>query len=303
MMAKLRTHSPAGERQFSHRPASSFGNFAKATKAAALPLMIPIILLGGIMTGWFAPREAGVVAIVYILLVVIPLLNFGHLRHLPRDFAQAGLIYSLPLITIGAASAFGWMLAYLRGPIVVSGWIADVAGNNPYKIMFALVALFTIVGDFIQPIPCIVIFMPIVAALTDIGGINPVHMGVVLIVTLAFGLITPPYGLALLMASKFIGVRFSQALRASLSIYVVFFCDDRYLHFFARRRAVASQAPLPGVGRLLQEPKRRRLYLPVSVLATAARPSPASLLRPRAHSANAPTRSHRGRLRRPVQSA
>jgi C4-dicarboxylate transporter, DctM subunit len=134
-----------------------------------------------------------------------------------------GLIYSLPLITIGAASAFGWMLAYLRGPIVVSGWISGLAGNDPYKIVFALVALFTIVGDFIEPIPCIVIFMPTVAALTEIGGINPVHMGVVLIVTLAFGLITPPYGLALLMASKLVGVRFSQALRASRSIYVVFF--------------------------------------------------------------------------------
>jgi TRAP-type C4-dicarboxylate transport system permease large subunit len=89
--------------------------------------------------------------------------------------------------------------------------------------MFALVALFTIVGDFIEPVPCIVIFMPIVASLVDTGGINSVHMGVVLIVTLAFGLITPPYGLALLMASKFVGVRFSQALVASLSIYVVFF--------------------------------------------------------------------------------
>ena len=115
------------------------------------------------------------------------------------------------------------MLAYPRGPIVVSGWTSGLAGNEPYKIMFALVALFTIVGDYIEPIPCIVIFVPIVAALTDIGGINPVHMGVVLIITLAFGLITPPYGLALLMASKFVGVRFSQALRASLSIYVVFF--------------------------------------------------------------------------------
>ena len=79
---------PAGFR----RQRSSFWNFAGATKAAALPLMIPIILLGGIMTGWFAPREAGVVAIVYILVVVIPLLNFGHLRNLPRDFAHAGLI-------------------------------------------------------------------------------------------------------------------------------------------------------------------------------------------------------------------
>ena len=65
--------------------------------------------------------------------------------------------------------------------------------------------------------------MPIVATLADAGGINSVHMGVVLIVTLAFGLITPPYVLALLMASKFVGVRFSKALGASLSIYVIFF--------------------------------------------------------------------------------
>ncbi|HEX7970459.1 MAG TPA: TRAP transporter large permease subunit, partial [Stellaceae bacterium] len=180
----------------------------------------------------FTPTEAGVVAIVYILLVVIPLLNVKHLRELPRDFCHAGLIYSLPLITIGAASAFGWMLAYLRGPIVVSGWISGLAGNDPYLIMFLLVALFTVVGDFIEPIPCIVIFMPIVAVLTEAGGINAVHMGVVLIVTLAFGLITPPYGLALLMASKFVGVRFSQALKASLSIYVIFLATIAACIFF-----------------------------------------------------------------------
>src|SRR3984957_15925865 len=154
---------PPGHR----RPRSSFVQLGEAAKAAGLPLVIPVILLGGILTGWFTPTEAGVNAITYILVVVIPILNRGHLRNLPRDFAHAGLIYSLPLITIGAASAFGWMLAYLRGPIVVSGWISSVAGNNPYKIMFSLVALFTIVGDFIEPVPCIVIFMPIVTTLVD----------------------------------------------------------------------------------------------------------------------------------------
>ena len=64
--------------------------------------------------------------------------------------------------------------------------------------------------------------MPVVASLTESGNINPVHMGVLLIETLAFGLITPPYGLVLLMASKFVGVRFASALRASMPIYLVF---------------------------------------------------------------------------------
>src|SRR6202050_807412 len=214
------------------RPRSSLGNLVAATRVAALPLLIPVILLGGIMTGWFTPTEAGVVAVAYTLVVVIPLLNPGHMRLVWRDFVQAGLIYSLPLITIAAASAFGWLLAYLRGPIVVAGWIGDVAGSDPRGIIFLLVLVFTIVGDFIEPIPAIIIFMPVVNQLTDAAAINGVHMGIVLIITLAFGLITPPYGLSLLMASKFVGARFSQALRASLPIYVIFFATIAFAIFF-----------------------------------------------------------------------
>src|ERR1700720_4221820 len=205
---------------------------ARVAKDAALPLMIPVILLGGILTGWFTPTEAGVVAVVWIVFVVIPFLNRKHLSRLPYDFCQAGLIFSLPLITIAAASAFGWMLAYLRGAIVISEGITSLAGNDPHIIMLLLVLLFTIIGDFIEPVPTIIIFMPLVFALTQSADINPVHMGVVLIATLAFGLITPPYGLVLLMASKFVGVRFSHALRAALPIYVVFFATIAFCIYF-----------------------------------------------------------------------
>src|SRR5467141_2450210 len=189
---------------------------------ASLPLMIPVILLGGILTGFFTPTEAGVVAVVWIIIVVIPALSRGHIKLLPWDFCLAGLIFSLPLITIGAANAFGWLFAYLRGALIIAEWITDLAGNNPQAIMLLLVLLFTIIGDFIEPVPTIIIFMPLVNALTAAGNINPVHMGVVLIATLAFGLITPPYGLVLLMAAKFVGVRFSRALRAAIPTYVVF---------------------------------------------------------------------------------
>ena len=98
--------------------------------------------------------------------------------------------------------------------------------------------------------------------LTQAGNINPVHMGVVLIATLAFGLITPPYGLVLLMASKFVGVRFSKALRAALPIYVVLLRHHRVLHLFSESGAVAAEASHPGIGRLLQESERHGLYLP-----------------------------------------
>src|SRR6266566_406132 len=103
-----------------------FRQIAFAAGDAALPLMIPVILLGGILTGYFTPTEAGVVAVIWIIAVVIPALNRGHLKRIPYDFCLAGLIFSLPLITIGAANAFGWMLAYLRGAIVIADWITSI---------------------------------------------------------------------------------------------------------------------------------------------------------------------------------
>jgi C4-dicarboxylate transporter, DctM subunit len=214
------------------RRRATIGAIGIAAYEAALPLMIPIILLGGILTGWFTPTEAGVVAVCWILFVIIPALNPRHISHLPYDFCLAGLIFSLPLITIGAANAFGWLLAYLRGAIVISETITSIAGNDAHIILLLMVLLFTIVGDFIEPVPTIIIFMPLVNALSTAGKINPVHMGVVLITTLAFGLITPPYGLVLLMASKFVGVRFAQALRAALPIYVVFLITIVLIIFF-----------------------------------------------------------------------
>jgi tripartite ATP-independent transporter DctM subunit len=216
---------------FKHKRAT-FGQFTAATREAAIPLVIPVIIMGGILTGQFTPTEAGVIAVAYIVFFAIPVLNRAHLVNLPRDMAMTGLLYSIPLITIGAASMFGWMLAYLRGPAVVSGWISSAAGGDPFLIMLLLVVLFIVVGDFIDAIPAIIIFMPIITDLTVNADINPVHMGVVIIVTLAFGLITPPYGLCLLMASKFIGVKFSKAMFASLPIYIIFFSAIAFCIFF-----------------------------------------------------------------------
>ena len=221
---------PSGMR----KPRAPLRQVVFAAGDAALPLMIPVILLGGILTGYFTPTEAGVVAVIWIIAVVIPALNRGHFRNIPYDFCLAGLIFSLPLITIGAANAFGWMLAYLRGAAVIADWITSLAGNDPHLMMLLLVLLFTVVGDFIEPVPTIIIFMPLVNTLTQAGDINGVHMGVVLIATLAFGLITPPYGLVLLMASKFVGVSFGKALRAALPIYVVFLVTITFTIYFPK---------------------------------------------------------------------
>ena len=201
---------------------ATLAEVAIAARGSALPLVIPVIIMGGILTGWFTPTEAGMIAAAYIILVLIPVLRPRHFFQLPRDFMYAGLLYSLPLAAIAGASAFGWMVAYLRGPDLVATHITAMAGTNGPLIMLLLVGLFIIVGDFIDAIPAIIIFMPIITRLTQVGDIKPLHMGVVIITTLVFGLITPPYGLSLLVASKYVGVGFGRAMRRSLPLYVVF---------------------------------------------------------------------------------
>jgi tripartite ATP-independent transporter DctM subunit len=219
---------PAGVK----RRRATLRELAAATRRASLPLMIPVIIMGGILSGWFTPTEAGIAAVSYIVLILIPALRPRHLRILPRDFMHAGLLYAIPMAAVAGASAFGWMLAYLRGPDIVSDWIETTAGTDPRMILFLLVVLFVIVGDFVDAVPAIIIFMPIVTALAALGEINSVHMGVVIITTLVFGLITPPYGLSLLMASKFCDVHFTTAMYASLPLYLVFFATIAFCIFF-----------------------------------------------------------------------
>ena len=211
---------------------ASFGEFASEARASALPMVIPVIIMGGILSGWFTPTEAGMVAAVYILLVLIPIYRPRHVFELPRDFVNAGLLYSLPLAAVAAASTFGWMVAYLRGPDIVSAYITGFAGTSGPMIMFALVVLFVIVGDFLDAVPAIIIFMPIINKLTEVGNINALHMGVVIITTLVFGLITPPYGLSLLVASKYVGVGFGKAVVRSLPLYAVFFLTIAFVVLF-----------------------------------------------------------------------
>ena len=232
----------------------------------SLPLMIPVIIMGGILTGWFTPTEAGMVASVYILVVLIPLLNRGHI---PQPAARLRLHRPALLHSAGAvagASAFGWMLAYLRGPDIVAGWIADFAGTDGRIIMLLLVLLFIIIGDFMDAVPAIIIFMPIVNKLTELGNIKPAAHG--------RGADHHPGVRADHAALRAVAAGGVEIRRRAVSHGDVRVAADlcrvlrhHRLHgAVPRRRALSAEAAAAGVGRLLQEPERHRLHLPAASL-------------------------------------
>jgi len=204
------------------KPRATVKQVSVATKLAALPMMIPFIIVGGILSGIFTPSEAGMIAAVYTIGVVVPLIGRRHLSRLPVDFMNAAIFYSLPMLAIAAASAFGWMVAYVHGQDVIAAGVRAVAGTNRIAILIIVVIMFTFVADFLDQIPAIIIFMPIIIALQQLGDINPVAMGIVVIITLAHGAVTPFYGTSLLIASSLAGVSFYHGVFKSLPLYVVF---------------------------------------------------------------------------------
>ena len=211
-----------GFRDTLRRRRATRSEVANAIWRSLLPLGVPVIILGGILTGQFTPTEAGMAAVAYTVFILIPLIARGRLRQLFTDFKAVAILYTLPLMAVAAASAFAYIIAYMRAPEIASGAIAQIAGHNGDLILLLLVLLLVIAGDFLDAIPAIVIFMPVIQALQQLGNLNPVHVGVVVVVTLAFGMITPPYGLSLLLSTSFAGIPFSKGLLRSMPIYGVF---------------------------------------------------------------------------------
>ncbi|MDG4674821.1 TRAP transporter large permease [Shinella sp. 838] len=177
---------------------------AKSLRRALLPLGVPLIIVGGILAAWFTPTEAGVVAVAYSI-VVIALLRTIPLRSLPNITRSAALMVALPTFAIAASVAFGWMVAYLKLPDIISGVMA-MYEFGPTASLFVIIAIFLVMGCFIDGVPAMIIFLPIAQKIAATTGIDPLHMAMIIVMTAALGLITPPFGLCILIAGRIAGV-------------------------------------------------------------------------------------------------
>ena len=193
-----------------------------ATTRLAWPaLIIPVLVIGGILGGVFTATEASVVAVLYVVLLGIGQrqLRSRRLFGLTRD--SIGL-FSLSLLCVAAASLWGWLLAFYSVPQAVVAWL-DGAGmlGSTNRVFIAVIAIFLVIGTFMDAVPAIIILQPIIGEMGAAAGIDPYHMGIVVVLTLAIGLITPPYGLCLLIASDLGGLSVGPAMRALLPFYLI----------------------------------------------------------------------------------
>ncbi|MGF1620066.1 MAG: TRAP transporter large permease [Rhodomicrobiaceae bacterium] len=190
-------------------------NFAELRAAAAnafFALLTPLIIVGGIVGGFFTPTEASVVAVLYTLVIGLFIYRTITLSKLPAILYESARFAAISLFCIGTASAFGWILAYFQIPkALIEIMAAWGTGSITTGLIVAL--SFLVVGMFIDAIPAIIILGTVLYPVAEAAGIHPVHFGIIGVVSLAFGLVTPPYGLCLLIASSIGGIRLVEALR------------------------------------------------------------------------------------------
>ena len=193
-------------------PRASLAEFGAAIVGSLLPLLTPAIIVGGIIGGLFTATEASVVAVLYALVLGVFVYRALPLRRVAHVFYESARFAAISLFCIGTASAFGWLLAYFHVPQlfveVVSQW-----GGGPISVGLVIALSFLIIGCFIDAIPAIIILGTILAPLAASVGMHPVHFAIIGVISIAFGLVTPPYGLCLMIACALGGIGIREALR------------------------------------------------------------------------------------------
>ena len=210
-----------------------FKEFAKLFAQAIPALFTPIIIIGGIIFGFFTATEAAAVASLYTLLVCMFYYKTLRIKDLPKILMDTLALSSLSLFALAAASALGELMSYYQLGTIAEEFFTNNVGAK-WLFLLIIILFFLFVGTFMDAIPAMILFVPVILPTALEFGIDPVHLGLIVVITLAVGLITPPYGLCLLLAAKigemsiersFVAVIPYIAIILVVLIFVAFFPD------------------------------------------------------------------------------
>ena len=183
-------------------------------------ISVPILILGGIYSGIFTPTEAAGVAVVYGTIVSAFIYREIRLRDLPAIFLESSLLVACVLIILGSSSGFGRVLALERVPTSIANFITGIT-TNKILILLCVNVLLLIVGTFMESAAAIIILTPILLPVVTSIGIGTVHFGMIMIVNLCIGFVTPPLGANLFMTAQVGRLKFDDLARAIVPWIVV----------------------------------------------------------------------------------
>lgn len=200
-----RRNFPRGERP-------TLRGIVHALRVSGPPLMLPVIILGGILAGVFTPTEAGAVAVVYALVLTMVFYRSLGAADIPKILLETGVQAGVIMLVIAAASPFSWLLAREQVGQAVVQLLAHIGDN---KILFLLVlnVVLLVLGMFLDATAILIIVVPVLVPVFAALGLDPVHMGVIVVMNLMIGLVTPPFGLVMFVVCDILKVTITDFTR------------------------------------------------------------------------------------------
>ncbi|MBP8262916.1 MAG: C4-dicarboxylate TRAP transporter large permease protein DctM [Pseudomonas sp.] len=195
-------------------PRATFREFLSAARKAVWGLLLMVIILGGIYTGMFTPTEAAAVAAVYAGFVALFVYKDMTIRECPKVLLESGKLSIMLMFIIANAMLFAHVLTTEQIPQTITAWVVDM-GLQPWQFLLVVNIVLLVAGAFMEPSAIILILAPILFPIAVQLGIDPIHLGIIMVVNMEIGLITPPVGLNLFVTSAVTGMPLTAVVKAA----------------------------------------------------------------------------------------
>ena len=183
-----------------------------AAGSASVPLLMPIVIFGGILSGVFTATEAGAVAVVYGLFVGMAIYRVIDLRKLYAILLETVRVSGQVMLLVGAASLFAWLLSNQRVPQALSAAIQSVA-SGPVPFLLLSIVVMLLLGALLDGLPAMIMLVPVLMPMAQVFNVDAMHFGIVMIATIGVGLFLPPVGLGLIVVSAIARVSIAEVSR------------------------------------------------------------------------------------------
>ena len=212
-----------------------------AIKDGILAIIMPLIIIGGIVSGIFTPTESGAIAVIYALVIGMFVYKEFTYRELPRIFLKAASMTGMALLIVAGASIFSWLVAYEKFPKMIITFLTGLT-DNKYVIMMLLVLFLLFVGMFIETLSATIICAPILMPVAAQYGIDPIQFALIMVITLVYAGVTPPVGGVLFITMGIAKAKMKEAL-TYLAPYLGIICIVILLRMFVPQLSLL----LPGL--------------------------------------------------------
>lgn len=201
-------------------PRTTFRAWLATARRAIWGLLLIFIILGGIYSGMFTPTEAAAVAAVYSAFIAIFVYKDMTFRDAPKVILESAKLSIMLMFIIANAMLFAHVLTTEQIPQQITAWVLE-AGLEPWMFLLVVNVVLLIAGAFMEPSAIILILAPILFPIAVELGVDPIHLGVIMVVNMEIGLITPPVGLNLFVTSAVTGMPIHQVIRAAMPWLII----------------------------------------------------------------------------------